>query len=74
MELQTKIFERLTAQQISRLALTLTISLVAGCGSGLSSGSSFPIGACGSNALGIQDLAGKCRTAPTTMGALEAAG
>lgn len=73
MELQPKTLDRRTAKQISRLVLTLTVSLVAGCGSGLS-GSSSPIGVCGSSALAIQDLAGQCRKSPTTMGALEAAG
>ena len=73
MKSQRKIVDRRPAKLVSGLALTLTVALVAGCGSGLSSGS-FPTGACGSNALAIQDLAGQCRTMPTTMGALEAAG
>lgn len=60
---------RCVIKYVASAALALGIVLVAGCGSGLS-GSSSATGACAG--LAGQDLTGKCRSIPTTMGALEA--
>ena len=72
MQTRRKIIGRRIAKQILGCALTISVSLIAGCGSSLSSSSSFAFGVCGSDGLAIQDLAGRCRTTPTTIGALEA--
>jgi hypothetical protein len=61
--------------------LPLAATLLAGCGSSLvgpsvaTTGLAFPpVAACTDTGLAAEDLAGQCRTTPTTMGALEATG
>ena len=60
------------------LAVAGSAALI-GCGSGLTGPAGSPLALpaaaqCTSDGLASQDLAGQCRTVPTTMGALEATG
>jgi hypothetical protein len=64
-------------------ATLIATALLVGCGSALSGATSAPAGPatsspsakeCTGTGLAIEDIAGQCRTVPTTMGALEAGG
>ena len=76
MHISRIIFSPNVAKRIPGFLVTGALVLLAGCGSGGLSGSSFSfaLGACGRDGLAVQDITGQCRATPTTMGALEADG